>query len=405
MAMALEGIRVLDLTQWQQGPVATMLLGDLGADVIKIEERVGGDPARGVMRIAGAMVVSDLGQRNPYFEVGNRNKRSITLDLKKDKAKEIVYQLVEKSDVFVHNFRSNAVQRLGLGYETLSTYNPRLIYAHSSGWGPKGPNKDAPSFDPAALARSGFMSVITEPGRDPEYPQGGIADQIGAMTTAFGVLAALLVRERTGVGQKVDASILGGMSFLLGYPISFWTMAGIGGMWIYRKNAGNPLFNHYKCNDGKWIQLVLMPPDRYWPTFCRAVGFEELEKDPRFNSMDSRSKNCQELIAILDERFAAKSSGEWSKILKENDLIFSPLNSVAEFTDDPQALANEYVTEFDHPVWDRVRVAGFPVGYSKTPCSIRKEAPEFGQHTEEVLTEILGYSWEDIAKLKEEEVV
>ncbi|MFC2000349.1 CaiB/BaiF CoA transferase family protein [Chloroflexota bacterium] len=405
MAMALEGIRILDWTQWQQGPVATMLLGDLGADVIKIEERVGGDTARGVMRIAGAMVVSDLGQRNPYFEVGNRNKRSITLDLKKDKAKEIVYQLVEKSDVFVHNFRSNAVQRLGLDYETLSTYNPQLIYAHSSGWGPKGPNKDAPSFDAAALARSGFMSIITEPGRDPEYPQGGIADQIGAMTTAFGVLAALLVRERTGVGQKVDASILGGMSFLLGYPISFWTMAGIGQMWIYRKSAGNPLFNHYKCSDGKWIQLVLMPPDRYWPTFCRAAGLEELEKDPRFNSMDSRSKNCQELIAILDERFAAKSSGEWSEILKENDLIFSPLNSVAEFTDDPQALANEYVTEFDHPVWDRVRVAGFPVGYSKTPCSIRKEAPEFGQHTEEVLTEILGYSWEDIAMLKEEEVV
>ena len=225
MAMALEGIRVLDWTQWQQGPVATMLLGDLGADVIKIEERVGGDPARGMMRMAGAILVSDLGQRNPYFEVGNRNKRSITLDLKKDKAKEIVYKLVEKSDVFVHNFRSNAVQSLGLDYETLSAYNPQLIYAHSSGWGPKGPNKDDPSFDPTALARSGFMSMITAPGRDPEYLQGGIADQMGAMTTAYGVLAALLVRERTGVGQKVDASILGGMSFLLGYPISFWTMA------------------------------------------------------------------------------------------------------------------------------------------------------------------------------------
>ena len=405
MAMALEGIRVLDWTQWQQGPVSTMLLGDLGADVIKIEERVGGDPARGMMRVAGAMVVSDLGQRNPYFEVGNRNKRSITLDLKKDKAKEIVYKLVERSDVFVHNFRSNAVQRLGLDYETLSTYNPRLVYAQSSGWGPKGPNKDDPSFDFAALGRSGFMSVITEPGRDPEYPQGGIADQMGAITTTLGVLAALLVRDRTGVGQKVDASILGGMSLLLAYPITFWTMAGIGGMWIYRQSAGNPLFNHYKCSDGKWIALVLVPPDRYWPAFCRAMGLEELEKGPRFDSMDSRSKNCQELIAILDETFATKSSGEWSKILKENDLIFSPLNSIAEFTDDPQALANEYITEFDHPVFNKIKMMGFPVGLTKTPCSIRREAPEFGQHTEEVLTGILGYTWEDIARLKDEEVI
>jgi len=382
-----------------------MLLGDLGADVIKIEERVGGDPARGMMRVAGAMVVSDLGQRNPYFEVGNRNKRSITLDLKKDKAKEIVYQLVEKSDVFVHNFRSNAVQRLGLDYETLTTYNPRLVYAHSSGWGPKGPNKDDPSFDFAALGRSGFMSVITEPGRDPEYPQGGIADQMGAITTTLGVLAALLVRERTGVGQKVDASILGGMSFLLGYPISFWTMAGIGGTWIHRRSAGNPLFNHYHCGDGKWIGLVLIPPDRYWPAFCRATGLEELEKDPRFDSMDSRSKNCQELITILDQRFATKSSEEWSKILKENDLVFSPLNTIAEFTDDPQALANEYITEFDHPLFKKTKMMGFPVGLSQTPCSIRREAPEFGQHTEEVLTGILGYTWDDIARLKDEEVI
>jgi crotonobetainyl-CoA:carnitine CoA-transferase CaiB-like acyl-CoA transferase len=405
MAMALEGIRVLDWTVFQQGPVATMLLGDMGADVIKIEERIGGDPGRGMMKVAGAMVVDDLGQRNPYFEIGNRNKRSITLDLKKDKGKEIVYKLVEKSDVFVHNFRSNAVKRLGMDYETLAIYNPRLIYAHSSGWGPKGPNRDDPSFDPAALARSGFLTMITEPGQDPVYPQGGIADQMGAITTALGVVTALLVRERTGVGQKVDASILGGMSFLVAYPTSFYTMAGIGGGWVYRRSAGNPLFNHYKCKDGKWIALVLVPPDKYWPTFCRAMGLEQLEKDLRFDNMMSRSQNCRELISTLDETFATKSSQEWSKILKENDLVFSPLNTIAEFSNDPQALANEYITEFDHPVWDRIKMFGFPVGFTKTPCSIRREAPEFGQHTEEILTEILGYTWDDIARLKSEEVI
>ena len=407
MAMALEGIRVLDWTQWQQGPVSTMLLGDMGAEVIKIEERIGGDPGRGMMRVAGAMVVKDLGQRNPYFEIGNRNKRSITLDLKKDRGKEIVYKLVEKSDVFVHNFRSNAVQRLGMDYETLSTYNPRLIYACCSGWGPNGPDRDDPSFDYAAVARSGFMTNITWPGRDPEYPQGGLADQMGAMTTAFGILAALLVRERTGVGQRVDASILGGMSFLMGYSVSFHTMAGlnINGMRVYRKSAGNPLWNHYKCGDDKWIAVTMVSPDRYWPTFCRAMGLEELEKDPRFDSMDSRSKNCQELIAILDRTFATKSSGEWSKIFKENGVIFSPLNSIAEFANDPQALVNDYITEFNHPIWGKAKMMGFPVGLTKTPCSIRREAPEFGQHTEEVLTEILGYTWDDIARLKNEEVM
>jgi len=403
--MALEGIRVLDWTVFQQGPASTMLLGDMGADVIKIEERVGGDPARGMMKVAGAMVVDDLGQRNPYFEIGNRNKRSITLDLKNDKGKEIVYRLVEKSDVFVHNFRSNAVKRLGMDYETLARYNPRLIYAQSSGWGPEGPNKDDPSFDFAALARSGFLTTTTKPGHVPEYPQGGVADQMGAITTTLGVVTALLVRERTGIGQKVDASILGGMTYLLAYPISFMTIAGIGGGWIHRESAGNPLFNHYKCKDDRWIALVLVPPDKYWSAFCRAMGLEHLEKDARFDNMTGRSENSRQLISTLDEIFATRSSQEWSEILKEHDLVFSPINTVAEFSEDPQALANNYITEFDHPVWDRIKMFGFPVGFSNTPCSIRREAPEFGQHTEEILVNILGYTWDDIARLKEAEVI
>lgn len=405
MAMALEGIRVLDWTVFQQGPVASMLLGDLGADVIKIEERVAGDLGRGFMRVAGVTVAKDSAQRNPYFETGNRNKRSITLDLKKDKSREIVHKLVEKSDVFVHNFRSKAAEKLGMDYETLSRYNPQLIYAHSSGWGPNGPDKDDPSVDYAALARSGFMTMITEPGKDPEYPPIGMADQMGAITTAYGILAAIVVRERTGVGQKVDASIFGGMSYLVAYPVSFYTMAGMSGGWINRKSASNPLYNHYRCGDGKWLAIALIPPDQYWPTFCRSMGLEELEKDPRFDSLDGRSKNCQELIAILDRAFATKSSGEWSRIFKQNGVIFSPLNSTEDLVSDPQALANDYITEFNHPVWDKTKMVGFPVSLSKTPCSIRREAPEFGQHTEEVLTEILGYTWDDIAKLKDEEVI
>lgn len=403
MAMALEGIRVLDWTQFQAGPVAGMLLGDLGADVIKIEERTGGDLGRGVVATGGKAFASV--QRNPYFEIGNRNKRSVTLDLRKEKGRDIMYRLAEKSDVFLHNFRQKAVEQLGLQYEALSRLNPRLVYAQVSGWGPKGPDKDDPGFDPAALGRSGLWSLITEPGRDFQWPQGGYADQMGAFTAAYGILAALIAREKTGRGQRVDASILGGISHLIAYPLTFHTLWDMPMTFIPRKNQWNPLYNQYKCSDGRWIAIVLLPPDKYWPALCRATGIEHLEKDPRFNSMMARATNASELIAILDERMATKSSEEWAAILRAGGLIFGRINTLEEFAADPQAVANDYVTSYDHPLWGKVRVAGFPVGYSETPCRIRREAPEFGQHTEEVLMEVLDYTWDDIGRLKDEEVI
>jgi crotonobetainyl-CoA:carnitine CoA-transferase CaiB-like acyl-CoA transferase len=405
MAGALEGIRVLDWTIFQQGPVASMILGDLGADVIKIEERVGGDVGRGMVRVAGAMVGGKEVLRNPYFEAGNRNKRSLTLDLRKAKAKEIVYKLVEKSDVFVQNFRAGVAERMGMDYDTLLKYNQSLIYAHASGWGPKGPDKGEPSADYTALARSGLMAIAGEPGMDPIAIQGGIADQTGAVMTAFGVVSALYARERTGIGQKVDASILGGMVFLQGHPMVFCTMANLWGMRIARKSAGNPLWNHYKCGDDKWVALAHLSPDKFWPLLCKAMGLEALEKDPQFNTMDNRMKNCQKLISILDETFATKTRAEWTGIFKAHGLVFAPINNTLEVTQDPQVLANDYVAEFNHPVFGPTKTVGFPVALSKTPMSIRREAPEFGQHTEEILIDLLGYSWDDITKLKEEEVI
>ena len=405
MTMVLEGIRVLDWTIFQQGPVASMLLGDMGADVIKIEERTGGDLGRGMMRVAGAMIGGREVARNPYFEAGNRNKRSLTVDMRKDKGREIIYKLVGKSDVFVQNFRMGVDERMGMDYDTLSKYNPRLIYAHASGWGPKGPDRGDPSADYTGIARSGLMTIAGEPGMDPVPVQGGIADQTGAVMTALGVLAALFVRERTGVGQKVDASLLGGMTFLQGHPVVFCTMANIWGMRIARKSAGNPLWNHYKCGDDKWIALAHLSPDKFWPLLCRAMGLEELEKDPRFDSMDKRMKSCQELIAILDKRFATKPRDEWVKIFKKHGIIFSPVNNTLDLTQDPQVLANDYVTVFDHPVFGPIKTVGFPIGLSKTPLSIRREAPEFGQHPEEILTELLDYSGDDVARLKDEQVI
>ena len=402
MSMVLEGIRVLDWTMFQQGPVASMILGDLGADVIKIETPAGGDLGRGMIRVAGAMVGGKEVERNPYFEAGNRNKRSMTLNLRNEKAREIVYKLVQNSDVFIQNFRMGVAERMGMDYETLRKHNPRLIYAHASGWGPKGPDKDAPSADYTALARSGFMMLAGEPGSDPIPVQGGIADQSGAVMTAFGVMSALFARERTGKGQKVDASILGSMTFVLGHPVVFCTMANLWGIKIARASAGNPLWNHYKCADEKWIAMAHLSPDKFWPPLCKAMEMEELENDPRFDSMNSRMENCQELVRILDERFASKNLDEWLTAFKAHGLVFSRMNNILELTQDPQVLANDYVTEFDHPVFGPMNTVGFPMGFSETPCSIRREAPELGQHTEEILTELLGYSWDDIGKLKDE---
>jgi crotonobetainyl-CoA:carnitine CoA-transferase CaiB-like acyl-CoA transferase len=401
--MPLEGIRILDWTIWQQGPVSTMMLGDLGAEVIKIEERVGGDPGRGAMSIGGTGV---SGQRNYYFEANNRHKKSLTLDLKKPEAKKIVYKLVEKSDVFVQNFRKGVPAKLGLDYQTLSQYNPRLIYASASGYGPVGPDSGEPSFDYMGLARSGIMNAIGEPDMDPLSIAGGVADQMGAIMLAYGVMTALFTRARFGIGQEVDTSHLGSMMALQGLNLACRLTLGKEFRRPHRAKAPNPLYNHYKCGDGKWICLAMIQADRYWSDFCKALGIQELEKDPKFATMAVRGKNSEELISSLDKIFTSKPRDEWMSILKNGgDFIYTVVNSINGLPDDPQMLANDYVVPYDHPAWGPIKVVGVPVRLSKTPGDPKAPAPEFGEHTEQILLDLLGYSWEDIGKLKEQEVI
>ena len=404
MSMPLEGIRVIDWTLWQMGPVCSALLGDLGADVIKIEQRSFGDPGRAVRRARGRSMLL-AGGRNAYFETNNRNKRGLAVDLSKEAGKEIIYRLVKRSDVFVQNFRPGVAQRLLLDYRTLSRHNPRLIYANASGYGPKGPESGMPSLDYLGLARSGMMTAVPTSDGVPVEINGSIADQMGAFLLAYGVLAALLARERLGVGQEVDSSHLGsmialqglhvGISLLIKQELEVWP----------RTKAQNPLWNHYKCRDGRWIALALLQSDRYWHDFCRALHIEHLETDPRFETMDKRADHCAELISILDQVFATKTYEQWADILRENkDFIFTVVQDRSELATDPQVIANEYITEYDHPVLGKVKMVGCPVKFSKTPPAIRLPAPEFGEHTEEILLE-MGYTWDDIARLKEEEVL
>jgi CoA:oxalate CoA-transferase len=404
MSSPLEGYRVLDWTVWQQGPVASMMLGDLGAEVIKIEQKGMGDPARGMMKIAGAAL--GLSGRNSYFENNNRNKKSLALDLNKAEGKEILYKLVEKSDVFLSNLRKKAVGRLGMSYDSLSRYNPRLIYALASGWGPEGPEVDRPSYDLTGLARSGLMTMVGEPDMPPHQIHGGIGDQVGAIMAAYGIVTALLARERTGEGQEVDTSLFGSLIWLQGLNVAMKLIFGTEVPRLYRAKAGNPLFNHYLCKDKKWIVLAHLQSDKPWPALCRALRIEHLEKDPRFENMQARGKNPAELISILDGIFASKSRDEWVQILSQgDDLCFECVNTISDLVSDPQALANNYITDFEHPVWGAMKVVGPPVKFSKTPAAVRSEAPECGQHTEEILTEILGYDWDDIGRLQDSGVI
>jgi len=401
--MPLDGVRVIDWTIWQQGPVASLMLGDLGADVIKIEERVGGDPGRGVLKAQGL----DLRDRpNFYFEANNRNKRSLTVDLKKPAGVAIVQRLAERADVFVQNFRKGVAGRLGLDAATLRAQNPRLVYASASGYGPEGPESGAPSFDYLGLARSGIMYSCGEPDDEPLAIAGGIADQMGAIMLAYGIVTALLARERTGRGQEVDASHLGSMAWLQGLGLSARLMLGRALPRQARRFATNPLWNHYRCGDGLWLALSMLQPDRYWERFCAVLEIPEAAADARFKSMLDRMMNAGECIALLDQVFARRPRAEWLRRLAEGgDFIYSIINAVDDLPDDPQMQANGYVTAFEHPAFGPTQVVGLPVRLSDTPGSIRLPAPEFGQHTEAILTEVLGYSWEEIGRLREEEVI
>ncbi len=398
----LDGIRVLDWTIWQQGPVCSLMLGDMGADVIKIEELESGDPGRHLFGIGG----KSLGE-NFYFEANNRNKRSIALNLKSDAGRAIVQELAGKADVFVQNFRKGVAQRLGLDYETLRKNNPKLIYASATGYGPNGPDSGEPSFDHLGIARSGIMRAAGEPNMPPLGIAGGIADQMGAVMLAYGVMAALVARERHGVGQEVNASHLGSMAWLQGLSVSCLLMAGFAFPRSFRAEAGNPLWNHYRCADDRWLALAMLQPDRYWAHFARAIGHPELADDERFARARARGANAAACVAILDEAFASKPRDEWMKILHEaeGDFIFTVVNDVTDLKTDPQMLANDYIADFDHPVHGAMKMIGVPVGLSETPGSIRNAAPQHGQHTEEILTEILGYSWDRIGELREQKAI
>jgi len=396
MQLPLEGVRVLDMTIWQQGTYASAVLADLGADVIKVEECESGDPGRhfGIAR--------DLGLSG-YFQAHNRGKRSIALNLKHPRGREVLLRLAERADAFLTNFRIGAVARLGLDYASLSAVNPRIVYVQASGFGREGDERDAGSFDLLAQARGGIMSRIGEPD-DPPLPSGSpIADQVGALHAAIAVLAGILGRNATGRGMQVDTSLLGSQISLQSFDITNYLFTGTLPARADR-GGSRPFWRVYRGGDGRWF-VIGMLLDRAWKDVCDAVGRPELCDDERFNTYVKRiATNAKELSAILDEVFVTAPAREWVDRLNAVGMFSAMVHDYADVAADTQVQANAYIHEVPYEGREPVRMAGSGFAIDGEPVRIQGLAPEHGAHTEDVLLEA-GYTWDDIAELRTDGVV
>ena len=399
---ALEGIRVIDLSMWAFGPSCGAVLADWGAEVIHVED-ITGDPTRGILAIGG--VYLPKGDFPWPFHLCNRGKKSLAVDLRKEEGREIIYKLCERSDVFLTNFIESTLKRLRVDYETLSKINPRLIYAHVSGYGERGEEKERPGYDYAAFwARGGIMGHLGEPGSLPPPQLPALGDQISALCLAGGIALALFHRERTGEGQKIALSLLGSAVWMNSWQVQAMLSTGEEYPKLSRKEATNPLWNYYRARDGKWFYLVCLQSDRYWDGFCKAIGREDLRDNPKFNTHEKRMENNKELISILDELFLTKDRDEWGRLFDENGVLWAPIQTCSEVVRDPQVIANEFIVEVEDPEFGKVKLVKSPLQMEKTPAAVEKTAPQFAQHNEEIMLE-LGYSWDEIKDLKEKGVI
>jgi crotonobetainyl-CoA:carnitine CoA-transferase CaiB-like acyl-CoA transferase len=398
MARALEGIRVIDLTVWFQGPVCAQHLADFGAEVIKVERPVHGDQARGVQSIKALPV----GDWNQYFLVINRNKKSMALDLKRQEGREILYRLVEKSDVFLSNLGMENLAAWDLTYAKLSAINPRLVYATNTGYGHRA-TTSKPAFDMTVQALTGLMPRLGEPGQPPIYLGMGSGDAFGGLLSALGIMLALHQRRRTGRGQLVDASLYGAQLFLGAPTLQAFLATGSPryAEQQARRDAPNPLWNRYAARD-KWVFLCVENQDDGFARLCESLEQPDLAADPRFAGAAQRMAHRRELVAALDATLAQRDAGEWLARWQRAGITASPIQTFEDLSRDPQAWENDYFVRTHCAAVNReVTVRGLPITLGKTPGSVESLGPELGQDTELIMAEVLGYTWEEIGELRE----
>ena len=392
----LEGVRVLDLSRVVAGPYCAMFLGDLGADVVKVEQPGAGDDTRG-------WGPPFAGGESAYYLCINRNKRSLTLDLKSKRAVELLRQLVKVADVVIENFRPGTMERLGLAEDDLRKLNPRLIYASLTGFGADGPMSDWPGYDLIVQAWGGLMSITGTPDGEPVKVGVAIIDLVAGLMLGKAITAALFAREKIGVGQRIDTSLLEAeVASLINVGSNYL----VGGKSPARWGNAHPNivpYQNFKTADGYLV--IGVASEVIWKRFCAALGHNELAGDVRFASNAKRVEHRAELVALLGEIFLQCDNQTWFKLLTDAEVPCTPVQTVDQVFQSPQVLHRDMVVEVEHPTAGNLRMAGIPVKFSVTPASVRRPPPLLGEHNSEILRNWLGMSAEAIDELKREKII
>ena len=391
----LEKLVVLDLTRVLAGPYSAMMMGDFGANIIKIEQPEVGDDSRAF----GPFV----GKESAYYMSLNRNKRSMTLNFKEQGARDLFKEMVKKADVVLENYRPGTMEKFGLGYDVLKEINPKIIYAACSGFGETGPYSQKPAYDIIVQAMGGIMSITGQEGGEPTRPGASIGDIIAGLFTTIGVSMALYHRAMTGEGQKIDVAMLDCQVAILENAISRYLVNGVVPGPLGNRHPSITPFEAFTASDGHVI--VGAGNDRLWKKLCEMIGKEELLTDERFLTNSLRTTNQKALKPILDAVFKNKTIDQWLAMLEEAGVPCAPINTVDRVVNDPQVKAREMLVEIEHPVAGKMHVPGVPIKMYKTPGSVDTPAPTLGQHTEEILNELLGLSKEDVDALRAKNVL
>jgi CoA:oxalate CoA-transferase len=390
----LEGLKVLSFAQHLAGPFCTMLLCDLGAEVIKIEPPGNGDPARRNFPFIDGI--------SSYFLSINRGQKSITLNLRDDRAKKIVFELLEQVDILVENFRPGVMGRLGFSFEAVSARNPRIIYASVSGFGQKGPYSKKPAFDMIAQAMGGTVSITGEPGRPPVRVGFSIGDIGAGMFAAIAILSALHEREKRGKGQWIDVAMVDSQVALCENACARYFATGEIPRPFGSRHPLRTPFQIFPTKDGSIVLITV--PDEDWQKFCKVAGREDLLSDSRFQSHKNRVSNYQAFEPLMNELMKTKSTAEWLELLEPAGIMCGPVNNIAQVVNDPHVREREMIIEVGHPRVGKLRVTGTPMKFSRTLCKIEKACPDVGEHTKQILSHMLGMSPEEIEELRKGEV-
>jgi len=392
----LKGVRVIDLTRVIAGPYCAMVMGDLGAEIIKVEQPKIGDESR-------AWGPPWMKEMSAYFISINRNKKSFTLNLKHPQGVEIFKSLVKKTDVLLENFRPGTMEELGLGYEVLHGIRPGLIYCDITGYGTDGPYRDKPGVDVIVSAIGGLMSITGEPDGEPVKVGVPVTDLLTGLY-AFGAIAsALLVREQTGRGQRISLNLL---AMQLATLINIGSSYLVGGVTPQRWGSAHATIVPYEAHPAKDDYLIFgVINERMWKSFCRILGMEELEEAPPFSDNTQRVKNRQALYEIIDQKLAEKTVEEWIPLFDQAGIPCGPINPLHRVFKDPQVLHLGLVKEVEHPHYGKVKVVGPPATFSESRIGIQSPPPTLGEHSEEILTRLLGFPEEEVERLKDQGVI